>query len=130
MPSTTQEVLAAAQKTGELLAEHPTYQKLEALEKRLQEDTEAQRLLSQYERHAESLAQKQANGQPIEVEDKRKLQQLQQQLAMHPLLGELQMAQMDFLDLSGKVRQAIFGGEGDSASTQSGAGPMGGGLGG
>ena len=43
--STTQEVLDAAEKLGQLIAEHDAAQKMEAIAKRLDADTDAQRLI-------------------------------------------------------------------------------------
>jgi len=127
--ATTQDVLDAAEKTGKLLAEHPTTQKLEQVFQRLQANREAQQTLNSYEQHLSTLAQKQQQGQPIEPGEKQKLEQIQQELAANPLLGELQMAQMDYLDLTRKVREAIFGGGEEEESGQGGGGAPGGGPG-
>jgi len=107
--ASTDDILKAAKELGEQIAEHPAAQRLEGVIKRLEGDREAQRLLADNQRHMTTLMQKEQMGQPIEVEDKRKLEQLQSALAAHPTLGELQMAQMDYLDLMRKVDDAITG---------------------
>ena len=99
----TEAILTAAAELGKLIAEHPATQKYEDVLKRLEDDTAAQRLMTDLNRHRQTVAEKEAKGQPIEVDDKRKLTQLQQDVAVHPVLRELQMAQMDYVDLMRKV---------------------------
>ena len=62
------------------------------------------------EKSAAVIAEKEARQQPIEVEDKRKLEQLHQKVIEHPLLRDLQVVQMDYLDLMRKVDEALRGG--------------------
>lgn len=124
--ATTQEILDAADKLGKLVAEHDSARKLEELLKRLESNQQAQRALTDYNRHLQTLAEKQQQGQPIEVEDKRKLEQLQQAVATDPTLRELQMVQMDYVDLLRKIDEKITG-EAPTAgqSPLAGAGPAG-----
>lgn len=105
--ATTEEILKLAKELGEKIAEHAAAKKYETVLKKLQDDTEAQRVLSDYNRHAQALGQKEQAGQPIEVEDKRKLDALQKAVMMNDILGELQMAQMDYLDLMRQVDNAM-----------------------
>ena len=102
-------IIDAADTRGKLLADHPATQKLEGLLKQLDADTDAQRLMNDLNRHNQTLAEKQAEGKPIEVDDKRKLQELQQNVAMNAILRDLQMAQMDYVDLMRKVDERIGG---------------------
>ncbi|MEM1099809.1 MAG: YlbF family regulator [Planctomycetota bacterium] len=102
-------ILDAADALGKLLADHPITQKLEGLLKQLDADTDAQRLMNDLNRHNQTLAEKQTKGEPIEVDDKRKLQELQQNVAMNSILRDLQMAQMDYVDLMRKVDERIGG---------------------
>ncbi|MEM7626588.1 MAG: YlbF family regulator [Planctomycetota bacterium] len=106
-PSDTPAVLEAAQRLGTLIAKHPATQKLEGLLKQLDGDTDAQRLMNDLNRHRQTLADKQTKGEPIEVEDKHKLETLQQNVAGNAILRELQMAQMDYVDLMRKVDGTI-----------------------
>jgi len=104
-----QAILDAAAELGKLIAEHPATQKFEGLVKQLEADTDAQRLMNDLNRQNQTLTEKQAKGQPIEVDDKRKLQELQQSVGMNPILRDLQMAQMDYVDLMRKVDERIGG---------------------
>jgi len=103
----TAQILDAATKLGRLLADHPAMKKYRELLKAIREDTEAQRLLADYSRQMDTIAEKEAKGQPVEVEDKRRLSDLQGRVAMHPQLREMQVAQMDYVDLMRKVDEAM-----------------------
>ena len=105
--ATTQQVLEAATHLGKLIAEHEAAKKLEATGERLKQDTEAQRLLSDYNRHMKAIREKEADGKPIEVEDKRQLEKYQQDVTQNNLLRDLQMVQMDYLDLMRRVEEAM-----------------------
>ncbi len=123
--ATTQEILSAARDLGKLIASHPAAVKFEDIVKQLQADVEAQRLLTDLNRHMEALGEKEAQGQPIEVADKRKLEELQGKMIRHPLLSKFQMVQMDYLDLMRQVDDALAGG---SPAATGGAAPGAGGI--
>lgn len=108
MPS-TQDILDAAKKLGNLISEHDVAKKVESAAKRLDDDRDAQRALTDYNRHLQALSEKEQKGQPIEVEDKHKLQSLQNAVIRNPLLREFQTAQMDYVDLLRKVDEAMTG---------------------
>ncbi|MFP4144800.1 MAG: YlbF family regulator [Phycisphaeraceae bacterium] len=107
--TSTQEIVDAARKVGELIAEHDAAKKMEDVLKRLEDDRDAQRILTDYNRQVQEVAQKEMQGQPVEVEDKRKLEDLQKKVVTSPVLRDLQMAQMDYVDLMRKVDEAIGG---------------------
>jgi len=107
--ATTQEILDSARKLGELIAQHDAAKRFEQAAKQFNDNVESQRLLTDYQRHLNAISQKEAQGRPIEVADKRKLEELQTKLSREPVLGRLQMAQMDYLDLMRQVDEAIEG---------------------
>lgn len=82
-------------------------------------------MLNDYNRLLQALAQKEAGGRPIEVEDKRKLEQLQGAVVRNPVLRDLQVAQMDYVDLLRQVDELIQGGAPDAAPGPGGGGPGG-----
>lgn len=107
--ATTQEILEAAQALGKQISTHEASIKFEKLLKALQEDVEAQRLLNDYQRHMAKIAEKETKGNPIEVDDKRRLEDLQNRVISHPTLRDLQVSQMDYMDLMRQVNEAISG---------------------
>ena len=120
MPS-TQEILDAAKKVGQMVASHDATQKLESSLKALEADPDAQRAITDFNRFLQALAQKEQAGKPIEVEDKRKLESLQQAVVMNIKLRNFQMAQMDYVDLLRKIDDAIVNESGDALAAIGGA---------
>lgn len=114
--ATTQEILDAATALGKQIGTHEVTIKFEKSLKALEDDIEAQRLLNDYQRHLAKIAEKESKGEPIEVEDKRRLEDLQGRVVSHDTLRSLQVSQMDYLDLMRQVDQAISG-----RSTRAGA---------
>ena len=107
--ASTDDIIKAAQDLGKLIATHPSTEKFEKVLSRLREDVDAQRLLNDQNRAVNKLAEKEAQGKPIEVEDKREIEKLSKAIAGNAVLRDLQMAQMDYLDLMRKVDEAISG---------------------
>lgn len=124
MAVTTEDLLKRAHELGDLIAEHPTAKKLEDVLRRLQADVEAQRAMNDYNRHLQALGDKEAQGRPIEVADKKKLEQLQNAVIKNAVLRDFQVAQMDYLDLMRRVDEAIQGGPAQPAGAPAGASPF------
>ncbi|MCC6680042.1 MAG: YlbF family regulator [Phycisphaeraceae bacterium] len=103
----TEDILRRAHELGKLIADHEAVRQLNQTLDNLKQDTDAQRALSDFERHVQTLGEKQAAGKPIEVEDKHKLQSLQLAVARNPLLRDLQVQQMNYLDLLRQVDEAM-----------------------
>ena len=105
--ATTQEIVAAARELGKLIETHEAAKKFaQALEK-LEADVEARRVMDDFNRQLAAIAEKEQSGKPIEVEDKHKLQELQNKITRNPLVQQFQLAQMDYLDLLRKVDEAM-----------------------
>lgn len=115
----TSQILDAAAKLGRLISEHPAMKKYRQVLQAVREDTPAQHLLADYSRQMDAIQEKESQGQPIEVEDKRRLSELQGRVAMHPILRDMQMAQMDYVDLMRKVDEAMASGGEASADAAS-----------
>lgn len=104
------QIIQTAQEIGKQLAGHPKVVRLEAAVQKLRGDTEAQRALNDLNRHLQAVAEKEMAGQPIEVSDKRRLQDLQNAVVHNLVLREFQLAQMDYVDLVRKLDDAMYGG--------------------
>ncbi len=107
--ATDDQIMKAAGELGELLGKHPKVGRLEAAISKLKEDVEAQRALNDLNRHLQTVAEKEMSGQPIEVADKRKLQELQTSVVHNLVLQEFQLAQMDYVDLVRRLDDAMYG---------------------
>jgi len=120
MPS-TQEILDAAKKVGQMVAEHDATKQLESALKTLESDTDAQQAIADFNRHLQTLAQKEQSGKPIEVQDKQKLESLQQAVVMNINLRNFQTAQMNYVDLLRMIDEAITSQSSDALSAIGGA---------
>ena len=107
--ATEAELIKAAESLGKQLGDHPKVGRLEKAVKKLRKDTEAQRALNDLNRQLQAVAEKEMTGQPIEVEDKHKLQSLQTAVVHNLVLKEFQLAQMDYVDLVRKLDDAMYG---------------------
>lgn len=105
--ASSEEILTAARQLGEKIAGHEAAKRLKQAMAKLRADVEAQRALTDFNRQAAKIAEKESKRQPIEVEDKHELDRLQKAVVRNPLLRDLQVAQMDYLDLMRRVDEAI-----------------------
>jgi cell fate (sporulation/competence/biofilm development) regulator YlbF (YheA/YmcA/DUF963 family) len=120
----------AARALGEMIHETAAAKAFAAATESLNKDVTTQRLINDFNRHMQKLSEKQQSGQPIEVDDKRKLEQLQSAVMVHPVIARLQQSQMDYLDVLRKAMTLVSqtaGGheamdEGDELPTGPGAG--------
>jgi cell fate (sporulation/competence/biofilm development) regulator YlbF (YheA/YmcA/DUF963 family) len=100
----TSKIEQAAKDLGKMIADHEVGKEYQAATKAFNDDVEAQRLISDFSRTLQSLAEKQAQQQPIEVADKKKLEDIQTKVAMNLQVRRMQTAQMNYLDL---VRKSV-----------------------
>ena len=114
---TTEEIIAKARELGTMISNHTASTAYHEAMNSLENDVEAQRILTDYKRKAQALSEKEAKGQPIEVEEKHALHDLQSAMAMNPVLSKIQIVQMDYLDLMRKVEQAMAQAAGEDGQT-------------
>lgn len=117
MPS-TEEIMKEAKKLGQMLVEHDAVKKAKQAIERFEKDRDAQQVMTQFSQTLQKLAQKEATGQPIEVAEKKQLQQLQTTLAHNLTMRQFQTAQMDFEDLLRQVDEAVSGPATEAAGVQ------------
>ena len=70
-------------------------------------DEQAIKLIEDYQRQMQKIAELEGSAKPIEPEDKHKLTELQQKMASNETLKSWMKAQADFSELMGKVNKAI-----------------------
>ena len=126
MPVDTNQIMEAAEKLGQMVAQHPAVDKYKAAQKSLQEDPDATRLMNEFNRQLMTLARQEESGMPVTDQQRRSLEGMQSQLAAHLKVKNLNMAQVEFVDLMRKVSDAIR----RYVADQQGAGPGGTGPGG
>ena len=133
MPTDTQAILDAAEKIGQMVKDHPSYERYRSAAKSVGEDPEAGRLVSDFNRQLETLMRQEQSGMPVTDAQHQQLEALQQRIASHIKMKALHMAQTDFYDLMRKITQTIqkpltevAGGAGGGGGGGAGAGGGGG----
>lgn len=107
MPTTTQQIMDAAQQAGKLLADHPAVEKYRQAQQAVTQDPDATRLLGEFERQLETLGRAQQMGQGISEDQRRSFEALQLQISSHIRIKALNMAQVEFVDLLRRITQEI-----------------------
>lgn len=101
------ELLNLARSLGRLVAQQPEVRAFNKAREAAVKDAEAMRLNREYNQHVQQLQQSEAQGRPIEVADKRKLQELQTALAGNDSMKNLTRHQADYLMLMETVQKAM-----------------------
>lgn len=107
MATETQAILDAAEKIGQMVKDHPSYEKYRAAAKTVSDDPEAGRLVSDFNRHLESLLRQEQSGMPVTDAQHQQLETLQQRVSSHIKMKALHLAQVDYYDLMRKITQTI-----------------------
>ena len=102
----TDEILQTADRLGELVAKHPSVQKLADAQEAIGKDPAAQQLLQQFDQKLQVMARNEQHGQPVSPSERQEIEALQQQLASDIKIKAFSMAQVDLTDLLRKVSQA------------------------
>ena len=100
-------IIQLAETLGRALAETPETTKLRETRQGLQDDSDTAELLKQYQQQVEKVAQMERDKKPIEVDDKHKLQELEDKLLGAEPFKKFTAAQVDYADLMRKVNEAI-----------------------
>ena len=107
MPADTQQILDAAGKLADLVAQHPAIESYRKAQKALADDPDASRSMSEFNRALETLARQEAQGMPVTDAQRTQLESLQGRIVSNIKVKNLNMAQVEFIDLLRKVNQAI-----------------------
>ena len=102
-----QELIDMASELGKKIAANQRTKTLKKAQQAAQDDSDAGKLLEEYQAQAQKLQTLQEQQKPIEPDDKRKLADLETKISANPALSELSRRQADFIELMRKVKQAI-----------------------
>ena len=132
MPVDTKEILDAAEKVGQMVAQHPAAEKYRQAQQALASDPDAARLMNDFNRQLMTLARQEEAGMPVSDAQRHSLEGLQMQLASHLKVKALNMAQVEFVDLmrriSDSVRKYVAEGQGGPGGPGNGGAPGAGGA--
>jgi cell fate (sporulation/competence/biofilm development) regulator YlbF (YheA/YmcA/DUF963 family) len=103
----TQQIMDEAEKLGQLVAQHPAVEKYKQAQKSVAEDSEASRLMADFERTLAKLDQQAQTGLPITDAQRDQVEAMQGKIVSHIKVKALNMAQAEFIDLLRRVVQTI-----------------------
>ena len=101
-------ILDEARRLGDLIREHPSYQRLREADAAVRDDAEATKALEAYNEAATTVQQKEQMGQPVEVEEKRTLETRRDAVVASDTIKAFSQAQADYADLMRRMNEAIF----------------------
>jgi cell fate (sporulation/competence/biofilm development) regulator YlbF (YheA/YmcA/DUF963 family) len=128
MPSDTPQIMEAAENLAQLVAQHPAVQKYKQAQRAVSEDADASRLLADFDRQIQRLAQQQQAGMPVTDAQQEQLEGLQSKIVSHIKVKALNMAQVDYVDLRRRISAAIDSAVNPPAPGAAGAAPGGPGV--
>ena len=101
------QIVEIADRLGKALAGSPQAAALRAARDDLDTQPELKQALIDYQDHSGKVARLQEENKPIEVEDKRKRQDLEDKLLASDVFKRFTAAQVDYVDLMRKVNGAL-----------------------
>jgi cell fate (sporulation/competence/biofilm development) regulator YlbF (YheA/YmcA/DUF963 family) len=120
----TQQIMEAAEKLGQMLAQHPAVEKYKNAQRAVAEDPDAGRLLTEFDRQVETLSRLEQSGGMVTDAQRMQLETLQSRIVSHIKIKALNMAQVEFIDLLRKVGQTyqrpLMGAEAPAAPSAGG----------
>ncbi len=102
-----EEILELASKLGAAIANNNRYKMFKETEEQLKKDNVAKDISEKLEKQSKKIYELEKNLKPIEVEDKKKLQQLKEEVASNPSIQKFLKAQADYVELMKKVNERI-----------------------
>jgi cell fate (sporulation/competence/biofilm development) regulator YlbF (YheA/YmcA/DUF963 family) len=103
----TQQIVAEAEKLGQLVATHPAVQRYKDAQRAVAADPEAGRLLADFDRTLDALGRQEQAGMPVSDAQRMQLEQFQSRIVSHLKIKALNLAQVEFVDLLRKVTQTV-----------------------
>jgi cell fate (sporulation/competence/biofilm development) regulator YlbF (YheA/YmcA/DUF963 family) len=108
MDDAMENILRLAEGVGQAIRQHPRYLKLVEADGKVTADKAASEAWEAYNRAYAALVQKSQRGQPIEVDEKHRLERLKQAIAGNETLKAFLRAQADYAELMQQMNAAIF----------------------
>lgn len=108
-----EKLLSKAHELGHLLKKNSIVKRYQELAKQLEGSDEARKLLEEYLGCADRLRKKEMEGKPVEVEEKRELQELDGKMKEHPLISDFLATQAYYMGLMDQINDAIANPKGE-----------------
>lgn len=101
------EIIDLADKLGKAIADSSQVAALRAARKAVEGQPDLTRTMQEYNQQAHKLGELSEQNKPIEVDDKRKLEELHRKLIASDVFKKFQAAQVDYMDLMRQVSMAV-----------------------
>jgi cell fate (sporulation/competence/biofilm development) regulator YlbF (YheA/YmcA/DUF963 family) len=114
-------VLELAERLGKAIQESPQTAALRQAQKAMNDQPELQKLLKEYQDQSDKIARLEQEKKPVEVEDKHKLDELQDKLLASEVFKRYTQAQVEYVDLlrqvNGVIRKKLSAVEGEESGS-------------
>jgi cell fate (sporulation/competence/biofilm development) regulator YlbF (YheA/YmcA/DUF963 family) len=100
-------IIEMAAQLGRRIAQSPQAAKLRAAREAMNKRADLTQLLKDYRAQADKIADLEEAKKPVEVDDKRRLQEMEDKLLAAEEFKQFTAAQMDYVDLMRKVNQEL-----------------------
>ncbi len=102
-----EEILEIASKLGAAIANHKRYKMFKEAEEQLKKDNEAREISEELEKQSRKIHELEKKLKPVEIEDKKKLQQLKEKAASNQSIQNFLKVQTDYVELMTKANKRI-----------------------
>ena len=102
-----EEILEIASKLGAAIANHNRFKMFKEAEEQLKKDDEAREISEELEKQSRKIHGLEKNLQPVEVEDKKRFQQLKEKVASNQSIQNFLKLQTDYVELMTKANKRI-----------------------
>jgi cell fate (sporulation/competence/biofilm development) regulator YlbF (YheA/YmcA/DUF963 family) len=102
-----EEILEIASKLGAAIANHDRYKMFKEAEEQLKKDDEAIEISEELEKQSRKIHELEKDLKPVEVEDKKRLQQLKEKVASNQSIQNFLKVQTDYVELMTKANKCI-----------------------
>jgi cell fate (sporulation/competence/biofilm development) regulator YlbF (YheA/YmcA/DUF963 family) len=107
MPVDTDQLIAEAEKLGQLVAQHPAVARYKEAQKAVESDPDAGRLMAEFNRQMDTLERQMQAGMNVTDAQRANIEALQARIVSHLKIKALNLAQVEFVDLLRKITQTI-----------------------
>lgn len=101
------ETMDLARRLGRAIADSAPSSRVREARGLVRADKDAMDLMAQFQRQAQKVAQLEQDRKPVEVDDKHRLEDLENRLAANDKVKRLTEAEMDYMDLLRRVNETI-----------------------
>ncbi len=108
-----EEILKKANELGLMIKGTEVFSRFEELSKQLEADSESKALLEEYAKFSQEFQEKEAQGKAIEVEDKQKLQEMNDKLSENALIKEYIATNSYYINMLMQIQKVISEPEGE-----------------